>query len=223
MPWFNFFRRGVKDDPPAKPPWIDAIRDAQANPDSQPLSESVEQVEQAFRTPKVRPEHYYFAHVKLRSFAFAEPEQCFGVLHSEGATAFLSKVWYAVKDGATFSPSDAALRFEDLKIHRRTAGIYPSVVIEMPQAKFPPEAHFVALVWQVMGVEGVMIKRTPELLYYTLESARPVAGMQRTMFCEWRGETHLNLGDGPAPELEAFVTHVDNRVMANLSRGRSAK
>jgi hypothetical protein len=35
--------------------------------------------------PKVRPEHYYFAHTKLRSFAFAEPETVFGALHSDQA------------------------------------------------------------------------------------------------------------------------------------------
>ena len=163
------------------------------------------------RGGKPRSEHYYFAHQKLRSFAFAEPEQCFGVLHSEQARDFLSEVWHAVKEGAVFTPSDPALRFDDLKLHRRPIGIYPAVVLEMPEAKFALEAHFVALVWQIVAAEGLMIKKTPELLYYTLE--RAAGEGPETVLCEWRGDTHLNLGAGPRPDLDAFVAHLDGLVM----------
>jgi hypothetical protein len=174
--------------------------------------------------PKPRPEHYYFAHHKLRTFAFANPEQCCGVLHSDEARNFLSEVWHAMKEGHTFVPTDPTLRFDDLRVHHATAGVYPAVFLEMPRPKYAPEAYFVGLVWQVMGIGDVMITRQPVLLYYTLElCGREEEGSLQPVFCEWTGDDrHHTHGRGPAAQLDAFVRHVDT-VVAERVRLDSAQ
>ena len=48
-------------------------------------------------------------------------------------------------------------------------------------------------------------RETVEFRYFTLELGRDKEGGRPTVLCEWRGEDHLNLGEGPPPQRDEFA------------------
>ena len=81
----------------------------------------------------------------------------------------------------------AACRFGDL-VGRTT------VVVTMPPAEHAAEAHFV----------GAVIAEDSLLRYITLEHGWNLDDSPRTVLCQWTERGHMNLGDGPPVDRDAF-------------------
>jgi hypothetical protein len=152
--------------------------------------------------PEAGCHHYFLAHHALRSIAFHNPMGFLGVLTSEDAEPFLQDVLTSVaKHCQPFEP-EVAFSARDIAIHKKSIGIAPCVVIEMPPARGVTEAIFVAAV--LTG--DVSLEK---LRYFTLEVGVSLDGPPRTVLCEWTVDgTHANYGDGPEPELDEFVAAV---------------
>ena len=147
---------------------------------------------------KPRCAHYQMAHVALRSVALRNPQQFLTLLTSPKARDLLSSLLEQVSDHCADQPPDFTA--DDFALHATRVLGSPCLVIEMPQALVPPEAHLVAA-WLAIN-DG---PETAPLRYFTLEAAHEMFG-KRTVLGEWDAKgDHLNLGQGPEPSVEAFV------------------
>ena len=90
--------------------------------------------------------------------------------------------------------------------HKRNG--YTLYVVTMPKPVKMPEAHFAAIVHKDDEAKEYM-HESPSTRYFTLEkSCSPLP-----MLCEVkRNRAHNNYGEGPAPEMAAFVDAVFDRV-----------
>jgi hypothetical protein len=162
-----------------------------------------------------RCHHYALAHYALRSAAFGDPLAYLGILASPDARGFLAHMLRSVSEHCkNEEPGFAA---EDIAVHPVRVGRYPCAVVELPRPRAAAEAYFTAAV-----LLADLQDRTPEsapleLRYFTLEKGITLAGPPRTVLCEWTSEgSHANYGDGPMPQLEAFVRAVEE----SISRSR---
>jgi len=86
-------------------------------------------------------------------------------------------------------------------------GPLPGVLIEMPKPLKMPEAHFVAIL--LVAELNRESTTSPKIAYYTLEKSSVPGGPDFTMLGRWSGDgVHSNLGCGPPPEKEAFLSAV---------------
>ena len=155
--------------------------------------------------PEPRTQHYVFAHVALRELAFAKPLGVVGTLHSPDGPKFLQSLWEDVAervqaDGGPADIDASALAFRPVRV-----GDYPCAMITLPPALAPTECHYVAIVLHVKLGSGEEPPDDPHVSYYTLERGVTLDGSQRTVLCGWDAAgTHLNYGDGPPPDPDAF-------------------
>lgn len=164
--------------------------------------------------------HYAFAHVDLMGLAFQDPEGTVASLRHDGGRKLVAHLW--AESGrarglqvSAEAAAGAAPRAQSLRV-----GEYPAVIVELPRPTFPSGAYFVELVLcRIAFAGGAAVERSPVLLYYTLERTHAGANETGTMFCEWLDDgTHLNLGDGPPPDIQAFADVVSERVDHELHR-----
>lgn len=160
-----------------------------------------------------RCHHYTLAHIALRSLAHEQPLMFLGVLGSPEADRFLASVFADVSAHCREREPQPDFASTDLAVHRGRVGPYPCAAIVMPPPRTTPEAYFVAAVLMVD------VTNTPEppadatLRYFTLEYGLALGGPPRTVLCEWTAEgTHSNYGDGPEPELGAFLRAVEAKL-----------
>ncbi|OWK41613.1 hypothetical protein [Fimbriiglobus ruber] len=166
--------------------------------------------------PEARCHHYTLAHYALRQMAFAEPLTFLGTLASPGAHGFLARMIGNVSEFCTEREPRSDFGAEDLTVHKVRVGRYPGAVIEMPRPRAAAEAFFVAAVLMADLERGRPDPQDLTLRYLTLEKGFVFGGPPRTVLCEWTADgKHLNYGDGPPPELQAFVGAVE----ALLSKG----
>ncbi len=166
-----------------------------------------------------RDQHYVFAHIALRQIAFKNPAGCVGVLHSPDAMKFLTGLWEEVGKHCRDAAADAAGGHIDgstLGVRPARVGDFPSAIVSLPQPLAPTEAYFIALVLHV-DLETLRGEapppENPALSYYTLERGVSLEGGGRTVLCAWNAEeAHLNYGDGPPPDFDAFVDAVRKQV-----------
>jgi hypothetical protein len=141
--------------------------------------------------------HYQLAHVALRSVAFQDPLGFLSLMASEKAREVLASLLEQVSEHCS---GDVAFDANDVAIHRVRLLGSPCLVVEMPVATVPPEAHFVG-VWLAIN-DG---PETAQIRYFTLEAAAD-SYATRTVLGEWDEEgKHVNYGVGPEPSLEGFV------------------
>ncbi|HZN67234.1 MAG TPA: hypothetical protein VFB66_18240 [Tepidisphaeraceae bacterium] len=169
-----------------------------------------------------RDQHYVFAHIALRQIAFKNPVGVVGVLHSPDGMKFLTGLWEEVgqhcreADEKHQHGSGGMIDGSTLGVRPARVGNFPSAIVSLPQPLGPTEAYFIALVLHVdLGTlqgDGPM-PENPELSYYTLEHGVGLRGESRTVLCAWNAEeAHLNFGDGPPAEFEAFVEAVRRQI-----------
>jgi hypothetical protein len=158
-----------------------------------------------------RCHHYALAHYALRSAAFGDPLAYLGILASPDAREFLAQMLRSVSEHCENEEPEFAA--EDIAVHPVRVGRYPCAVVELPRPRAVAEAYFTAAV-----LLADLQDRTPEsapleLRYFTLEKGVVLAGPSRTVLCEWTSEgSHANYGDGPMPQLKAFVKAVEELV-----------
>jgi hypothetical protein len=180
MGLFDFFRR--------KP---------QAPPDRAPIEEDL---------PEPRCHHYTLAHYALRSVAFEQPVRFLGILASPDAQRFLTDLLRSVSEHCKEREPRPDFRIQDVTVHKVRVGRYPCVVLELPRPRATTEAFFVAAVLLADLDQGLPDSHAAVLRYFTLEKGFVLGGPPRTVLCEWTAEgSHLNYGDGPAPQLQAFT------------------
>lgn len=168
---------------------------------------------------KKRRHHYLFAHVALRQQFFSQPLETVLALNSGGPE--LLEVWWqrtwdvlSGNDSQAEKVSSAGLRCSscDLGENRIAA------IVTLPEPQNPTEAYFVAAVVGLprKRLGGLLGKTRMDAKYVTLEYGMAICGdgslRQRTVLCEWTESSHLNLGDGPAPELAEFIKAVSDRI-----------
>ena len=154
-----------------------------------------------------RPVHYAFAHQWVRD-SFLGNSPVFTVNLLLGKTAFLRRLWARTAKGIG-GAEDAGIPPEELAFESRPRPDGGKLLlITMPRPEAVTEAHFLALL-----VPPTDDSAPPR--YFLLERGEvPDEGLTRTVLCEWyragQGFVHRNFGTGPEPDLEAFVTELEN-------------
>lgn len=96
---------------------------------------------------------------------------------------------------------DEWMPFEEINIEQFSTNGYRISVVTLPKPRVSPEAYMVAIVHK----EGDPLPYNGErgsARYFTLEYN--AQGMPPVL-CEWDAEEHRNYGEGPEPEVKAFM------------------
>ena len=178
-------------------------------------------MEAAKAGPK-RPLLYAFQHVVLREAAFENhPELLREFERKESPLPLLyfrSKAYVRLAENGLVDPCEEseadgdaeAELFKPVAVHPHKRNGYTTHVVTMPTPESPPEAHFVAIVHKDDEPKEHGCA-APSTRYFTLESSNT----RLPVLCEWREDgSHLNYGEGPAPEMAAFVEAVFKHVIA---------
>ena len=155
--------------------------------------------------PMPRPHHYLFAHRMVPTMFFTDPVKFMGALRNNGEN-LLYFLWGRI--GQDMKVEDRLLP-EGLgcKLIKLDDGLQVGVV-SMPKPKGMTEAFMTAVVYQ--AAEG---EREERQRYFTLEKGMTLSGKMGTVLGEWEGvKNHLNYGDGPKPEVEAFVEAIRRKI-----------
>lgn len=188
--------------------WFDWLKNL-FRPHSQPSSEAFDKDQ--INQPRCM--HYAFAHLGLRSLAFDDPLRCLAILSSDDSRKFLAYLLRSVEQHCQTRGDQLDFGLEDIVVHSVRMGRFPCSVVQMPEPRGITEAYFVALVLMI-DPDAESLPDKPELRYFTLEKGFNVGGgPPRTVLCEWTADgTHANYGDGPPPELRAFLEAVAGRL-----------
>ncbi|WBB62928.1 hypothetical protein O7599_10520 [Streptomyces sp. WMMC500] len=123
-----------------------------------------------------RRQHYAFAHAVLRDLALTAPERLLAAALDGSLDAELRALWRQAAAG--LPPGEQS----DEWPAGRLVG-HDSVLVTLPPAVAPPEAHFVL----VTAPPGAPVR------YATLEASPDAAGRPAAMLCMW-----AMTADGPA-------------------------
>lgn len=149
--------------------------------------------------------HYQFAHVALRSLVFSAPELVDVLWALEDPSALLDQIADQVEQVCRNRGEDGVLRGADLRVHKRQLGSHRCMLVEFPAPIATPEAFMAAI---IQPREPDDDRAAGPCRYFTLEYSAQRESPQ-TVLGEWTAEgSHLNLGAGPEPELDAFTAEL---------------
>lgn len=190
----------------------------EANSDPEP-----EPTEAAATAPN-RPLLYVFQFVALPEAAFQNHPEL--IREFEGERSFMPLLHFRSKAlvrciGAGLVPegheeNDAAMAadqelFETVAVHPYKRNGYTVHVVSMPTPEFVPEAHFAAIAYKDDEPKQYG-SPSPSTRYFTLEKSET----RLPLLCEVRADgSRKNYGEGPAPDMEAFVEAVFERLGSN--------
>jgi len=167
-----------------------------------------------------RPHHYIFAHVALRHHFLEDPKE-FTLAITQKGPGLIASLWEFVGRKLLEDDPDAeVVSDEGLMCNlRQLRSNHFAVVVTLPPPQEMPEAYFVAMVVRPGQKKlGGLLGETPFVSrYITLEYGVAFddnGGLEahRTVLGEWTGEQHLNYGTGPEPQLESFLTRVEELI-----------
>lgn len=154
------------------------------------------------------PHHYVLAHIALRKICLQDPLMFFGSIASEHRDEFLKQVWRQVSEQCD-PQGEATFDISDVGFATCTIGVYPAIVVAMPEPEGLGEAYFAAIVLK-MDLSKEDRPEKPEIFYFTLEKGARLDQSDRTVMCGWTADdSHLNYGDGPAPDGDKFVQEIE--------------
>ena len=176
------------------------------------------------KTPGERPLHHYiFCHRALPQIFLANPKRIMERIHSPEQRDFIRAIWEMVCDDVDKS-GDPEFDSNDITIQTKIISGMLAAMIIMP----PPQKNTEAYMTAMILVEHPSITEPDEMIitprYFTLEKGvrltqsegDAVTESTRTVLCEWTADgTHLNLGDGPSPTVEAFTNTISQRIQTN--------
>jgi hypothetical protein len=137
-------------------------------------------------------QHYLFAHRILSGLLQSDADGFRAALLKEGS-GLLQRLWIHAGQHGKPSPGGQPT----FSVHQINP-TQEALLIQLPPPQEPPEAYFVAL------LNGTV---------YTLELGRDLGGdAPCTYLCSWSDTSHANLGQGPAPEREAFLQELAKKV-----------
>jgi hypothetical protein len=149
--------------------------------------------------------HYQFAHVALRSLVFSAPELVDVLWALDDPSALLDEIAGQVEQVCQSRGDDEVLRGADLRVHKRRIGSHVCMLVEFPAPIATPEAFMVAI---VSPREPDGERAAGPCRYFTLEYSAQ-REPPRTVLGEWTAQgSHLNMGGGPEPELDAFTAEL---------------
>lgn len=151
-----------------------------------------------FENQPPRPHHYEFAHRAVPAVLLDPALDLTRYVRKIGRLQkSLTATWNAVAAG---QPRDERIPSAGLTVEARSVGSTDGLLITLPPALRPAEAHF-ALV--------VPLERRVERRYLTLEVGwDDVDERPYTVLGEWTTGGHHNLGHGPPPDAGLFVDAV---------------
>ncbi len=162
-----------------------------------------------------RRQHYVFAHRLLPTLTYRLGAMTVMILaNPERGAEFLRELW---QDAASDVPQGEQIAPDGLQASVTRTEDKIIAIVRLPAANFVTEAHFVAVVSDLVPeppaddspaareAYGALLKETP-VQYFTLENGFSLDGAPRTAFCGWaRDGAHFNMGDGPEPTEAAFL------------------
>ncbi|BBB62461.1 hypothetical protein UNDKW_4188 [Undibacterium sp. KW1] len=159
-----------------------------------------------------REQHYVFAHQGVRQACVDNPLQFFSLMASEEQKPYLAWMWDVCAKYVK-NPSKE-LSVDDVVVTTCRMGPYPAVILRMPEPRAVAEVHYIAAVLMVNG-ENELPQEDVGIRYFTLECGINLDGTPRTVFCEWTDDdAHLNFGDGPQADVDAFAHAVAGKLSA---------
>lgn len=164
-----------------------------------------------------RCHHYAMAHHALRGVALEDPLFYLAVLASPDAGRFLADLFRSVSKHCAGREARPDFAAADLTVHCVKVGRFPCAVVAFPPPRATTEVFFTATVLLADPAEVTRDAPPPAARYFTLEKGFTFEGPPRTVLCEWTAAgAHANKGDGPVPELAAFVAAVEGHVAHSL-------
>lgn len=200
------------------------VFDTSSHPDSKKESqgmneEEVEALLASLDEPKgpERPQLYMFQHQALPEAVFSNHPELMMELRGESSTLPLLHFWSKAEvmciraDLMEFPELDADdweetwTPFDDITRHTHKRDGYTVHIYTMPEPKYPPEAHLIAIVHKDSEAHHYG-ELSPSTRYFTLEKT---IGNQPPVLCEWDANGgHHNFGSGPLPTVNAFAERV---------------
>lgn len=166
-----------------------------------------------------RPQHYIFAHRLLPQVAYHYGVRTAFLLgDEEKGHDHLLRLWSDAGEGL---PPEDMVEPVGLSSFTRREGNLLITIVTLPEPRSVSEAHFTAIVCgplpappeeateeQLNAFEEAFLSAPTQ--YYTLEHGVQLAPLKkRTVFCSWTADgTHLNFGDGPEADAEAFLAFI---------------
>jgi serine/threonine protein kinase/tetratricopeptide (TPR) repeat protein len=148
-----------------------------------------------------RKHHYRFAHTMLPVAFFDDPVELMAAFRKEG----LVYLWFCWDQmGSTLTKRERlpkeTLDFSFVDFEGKT----DALVIKLPAPKGMTEAHYVALVHRPAKAPST----APLTRVIALEHSADKEDNPMTCLCEWIGDKHINIGEGPQPTHDNFISAV---------------
>lgn len=144
-----------------------------------------------------RDHHYLFAHRELPAVVARFGEDMPAMVNAGRLDEALLQTWHHLGEHL---PHDERVDPRGLSSSVHAIPVGEIVLVTMPRAEHITEAHFAAVV--------VLPEHRPR--YLVLEHSWTTEDAPATVVGEWTSERHLNLGEGPAADAEAFLTVVSD-------------
>ncbi len=151
-----------------------------------------------------RPHHYQFAHERLPELVNRFSDSFLGLLAIK-SDGYLKGIWYRL--GCNVEREERLVA-DGLRLDCFENKHFCGAVITLPEAKYQPEAHMVALVGELISgsllADSFQGVKYHSLRYFTLERS---VEKRNTSLGEWTGGRHAIYGPGPIVEPQAFWAH----------------
>jgi hypothetical protein len=148
-----------------------------------------------------RRQHYYFVHQYLRERGEQNPRLLIENLRKESGTSYLRFLWVS-RGTASKREEDDFISADGLECSPIEIGDeYYGALVQFPTPKKTTEAYFAAI---ILPVDQTVQTRAK---FFTLEFSlffRP----NKTVLGQWAEAAHLNLGSGPLPDKNEFISEL---------------
>ena len=145
------------------------------------------------QSDRPRAHHYSFGHRLLPGLALRGRTD----FHELASRALLDPLlrgwWHELGESL---PAEERLPHDGLRSELVDAGDIPVLLVTMPAACHAAEAHFVAIAPHL---------KPDAWRCFTLEHTWTLDDQPATVLAEWTATGHVNYGDGPPPERQAFL------------------
>jgi hypothetical protein len=157
------------------------------------------------------PHHYVLGHIALRQVCQANPMAFFNVMVTPHRQSFLGNLWSQVRQ--TCDPEgEPSFDISDIEITTCRIKGFPTIVFKMPPPMETTETYFIAIVLKI-DPDTETQPEHPSFDYLTLEKGANLDGSERRVLCGWtEDEKHMNYGEGPEANLDAFIGAIENMI-----------
>jgi len=163
--------------------------------------EPADEVEKGPAYDAQRRQHYRFAHKILLETVDKDAVDAVERMSSEHSSRFFLRQW--VLAASHIENPDDMLLYEPTAMSAKINSKCKTVIISLPEPLEAAEAYFIAV---------VLWPESSSYNYYLLERAEAAMGRTYTMLCERTTRGHRSIGEGPAPDVRAFVQSIGRLV-----------